>query len=191
MEMSNVWPTILAALPSVVVSIVGILFGVIQWINEKRRARNAKTTESLKEKLRCFYYPYLLLENENTEFYHLFIKDKEDDEVPFRTLTFLVNGRIDELSDNDKTILNTIVHNDIELYRLINQSGQHVDSNELRNDLSKIAVHYKLMELAYSGKIQEQANSTIYSSYVYPRGIKKKIQDEAARIEGEIKKLRS
>lgn len=189
MEMSNVCPTIIAALPAIAVSIISIIVNCIQWSKEKKRTKNAAICDALQKKLQCFYYPYLLLEKENTELYKMFAIKEKDKDKSFKTLVYLLNGQKDTFSENDKNILSIIIENDIKLRTLINENGQYIDSDSLRKDLSDMAVHYQLIELAYDGSISEVNGSNVYSKHVYPHDIQTKIEAEKKRIEEEIKEL--
>ena len=72
---------------------------------------------------------------------------------------------------------------------MINENGQYIDSDTLRKDLSDMAVHYQLIEMAYDGSINEVDGLQVYSKHVYPLDIQTKIEAEKKKIEDKIKEL--
>ena len=115
-------------------------------------------------------------------------EEKKNDDS-FKTLVYLLNGHKDDFSENDKSILRIIIENDGKLRKLINENGQYIDSDTLRKDLSDMAVHYQLIEMAYDGSINEVDGLQVYSKHVYPLDIQTKIEAEKKKIEDKIKEL--
>ena len=163
-------------------------------------------TES--EQLEKFYKPFQSNQKRSTELYKVFVKGKPE---CFRTLTYLIDpnqeypgyGRV-TLSQGDRALLDEIIEIGMEQYRLISEHADlisddelvgHRSASDLKDDradllgtglLAKAAAHYKLLQLAHAGKLENDPSR--YAEYVFPRElpiiIEKKIDAlEASQLE--------
>lgn len=141
------------------------------------------------EQLEKFYRPFHNNQKRSTELYKLFIQGKPEG---FRTLTYLIDpeqdypgyGRL-ELTSGDRSLLEEIITIGKEQYRLIAEYGGLITDPKLAGVLSesprnperpdlqgtgllaKAAAHYKLLELAYEGRLENDPER--YASHVFPR----------------------
>lgn len=193
MTYSEVLPTILAALPSVVIAIVSIcqtqkMHDKDQEIQQKRvseeleRQERKIRVEENKRKLESFYYPYLLIAKENTSLYEVFSKEYFAKDNSFRTLTALLSGT--EFPQNDYAILEQIIENDIRLKELINSRANVVDDENIRKELIKSATHYAVIELAFKKRISGEVER--FEPYVHPNEVYGLVEKKAKQLEEEI-----
>lgn len=186
------WSTVLSSLAAACVGLFGaVIVGLWTQRGVRRslsQAVNAAELKDLQTKLDSFYGPYL----QRSEINRLMIEEFRSHQVnpgQFRTLTLLLDPqRRSHLSKSDQTIVGEIVKNDIALNTLILKHTGLVDS-QVMNYLSRAGAHFRLMELAFEGKLENDPKR--FDTYVYPRQLDDVLRLEVKRLTDRCEKLRS
>ena len=182
MTYAEVLPTILAALPSVVIAFWSMWLTKKMHDKDLERQEKHSLAEENKQKLETFYYPYLLIAKENTSLYEVFSQEHRAKDENYRTLTSLVLGK--EFSANDYALLEQIIENDCHLKDLINKHADVVDDDTIRNKLVESATHYAIIELAFKKKISGEVER--FKPYVHPNDVYRLVEEKARKLEKEI-----
>ena len=175
-------PAAIAALASIVVAIVSMCQTRNIYKNDQKRRDNEKNVEEAKQKLKTFYYPYLLIAKENTSLYKVFSQEHIAEDENYRTLTSLLSGKV--FSENDSALLEQIIENDCRLRDLINKHADVVDDDSIRNKLVESATHYAIIELAFKKKISGEVER--FKPYVHPNDVYDLVEEKAKKLEKEI-----
>ena len=116
-------------------------------------------------------------------------KSHQADPGSFRTLILLLDPDWrNRLSKSDQTIVGEIVKNDIALNALIHEHAGLVDS-QVMNYLSRAAVHFRLIELAFEGQLENLPKR--FDPYVYPKQLDEVLRLEIKRLADRCENLRN
>lgn len=177
------WSTFFSTLLGAVVGAISAL--IVGWWSDRGTRRslsqhvNAAELKDLQTKLDAFYGPYLQRSAANKLLIEEF-RSLQPDPENFRTLTLLLTSDWRSLlSQSDQTIVGEIVENDIALCKLIHGSAGLVDSQVMMY-LSRAAVHFRFMQLAFEGKLGD--SSQRFDAYVYPRQLDAVLLLEVKRL---------
>jgi hypothetical protein len=186
------WSTVISSLLAALVGASGALI-VGRWGQRNiqqslSQSVNAAELKDLQTKLDTFYGPYLQRSEINRLMAEEF-KSHQTEPGSFRTLTLLLDpGWRSRLSKSDQTIVSEIVKNDIALNILIREHTGLVDS-QVMNYLSRAGAHFRLMELAFEGKLENLPER--FETYVYPKQLDEVLRLETKRLTGRCENLRS
>ena len=185
---SPLWTAALGALSALLGSLVGY------WSTQRSsqasiiQKTNELEIESIDRRLSEFVGPFMQLSAENKTL-SLEMKRRHGS-TNFRTLTALLTpGWRDGLSRGDANLLEVVVQNGVELRRLLMDKGSALVSPQLIPYFSQASSHFRFLELAYKGSLDEDAAR--YEAYVYPRQLDRIMELELARLEARRELLRS
>jgi hypothetical protein len=185
---SPLWTAALAALSALLGSLVGY------WSTQRSsrasiiQKTNELEIESIDRRLSEFVGPFMQLSAENMTL-SLELKRRHGS-TSFRTLTALLTpGWRDGLSRGDANLLEVVVQNGVELRRLLMEKSAAVVSPQLIPFFSQASSHFRFLELAYKGSLDEDAAR--YEAYVYPRQLDRIMELELARLQTRRELLRS
>ncbi|PTQ65157.1 hypothetical protein C8J45_1014 [Sphingomonas sp. PP-CE-3G-477] len=155
--------------------------GIIQKTNELE-------IESIDRRLSEFVGPFMQLSEENKT---LAAELKRGQTVSdFRTLTALLTpGWRAGLSSGDASLLSVVVDNGVALRKLLMENGAAAVSPQLIPYFSKASTHFRFLELAYKGSLDE--NPARFGDYVYPRELDGIMALELVRLQTRRELLRS
>jgi len=184
------WATVFSSLLAAGVGAGGAL--LVGWWSQRgirdSLAQNANAAElkELQAKLDSFYGPYRQLSEVNKLLADEF-KSRQPDKA-FRTLTLLLKEEWQKLiTKPDRAIVSEIVANDIALNKLIMEHSGLVDS-KLVPYLARAGAHFRLMELAYKGMLEDVPER--FQRYVYPRQLDEALNLEIDRLTNRCEQLR-
>jgi hypothetical protein len=149
-------------------------------LNEKKHEDERK---EIYKKLNEFYGPYQqLLETSRLLYDDIFKSNKPDN---WRTLIALLEG--EKLIGNDKEVYEQImsITDELEVLR-ISKSGL-VDDVVLQRLLAKAGTHYRIIKLAYNGKLTGEKNR--FENYVYPKELNQMINEKIILLQGRLDEL--
>lgn len=154
--------------------------GIIQKTNELE-------IESIDRRLSEFVGPFMQLSEENKT---LAAELKRGQTVSdFRTLTALLTpGWRAGLSSGDASLLSVVVDNGVVLRRLLMENGAAAVSPQLIPYFSKASTHFRFLELAYKGSLDE--DPARFGDYVYPRELDGIMALELVRLQTRRELLR-
>jgi hypothetical protein len=185
------WTTLLSSLAAALVGAGGALIVGLWSQRGIRRSLsqsvNAAELKDIETKLDTFYGPYMQRSETNRLLAEEF-KSHQPDPKTFRTLKLLIDPDWrNRLSRSDQTIVGEIVKNDIALSKLIHEHAGLVDSHVL-NYLSRAAVHFRFIELAFEGKLENLPKR--FDAYVYPKQLDEVLRLEMRRLTDRCETLR-
>lgn len=183
---------LLTALLSAAAALAGSFVGFLSARASSRATIVQKTNELEIERLDArmseFVGPFIQLSEEN-RLLALELK-RAQGKADFRTLTALLTpGWKAGLPKGDAKLLEAVVRNGAELRRLLMDKGSAMVSPSLTPVFSRASTHFRLLELAYEGSLEE--DPTRYAAYVYPRELDGIMEAERQRLEQRRELLRS
>ncbi|MEM0554622.1 MULTISPECIES: class I SAM-dependent methyltransferase [Aeromonas] len=151
---------------------------------DKKQIKDA----AVKEKLEKFFGPLAsLLEESRILYAHFAISEKETLSIHggyFRTLRYITTGdNLDNLNIHDKAILEQIVTISDKITTLIENHSGLVDNPELHSLLGKLCSHYRIIRLAFDGKLKDQHDNL--ENIVFPLEINGAIDNEIRKLESQ------
>jgi hypothetical protein len=151
---------------------------------EKKQIKDA----AAKKKLEQFFGPLAsLLEESRILYTHFAISEKmvlNGNGDYFRTLRYITTGdNLDKLSIHDKAILEQIVNISDKITKLIEDHSGLVDNPELHGLLGKLCSHYRIIRLAFDGKLKNQHDHL--EDIVFPLEINGAIDNEIRKLESQ------
>jgi hypothetical protein len=159
--------------------------------NEASLWQKANEVESkeIQEKLDRFYGPFSQMSGTNA----LLARDlrqRQADSTKFLLIEKLFDREwLSSLPDAEKTLVDEIVQNAVNLRKFIIENAKMVDS-KVQPYLSRVSAHYRILELAHSGKLGGDPKSFV-EKYVFPIQVDSVLALEVERLEKRKKLLRS
>lgn len=188
-------PAFLGAVVSALALIVTTIVSLMSlWLSDRnnRRTLLLRTREEkvkrLQDCLRNFLAPLQHLLGTSYALYVDF-KGKRGDE--FRTLTYLVENREDKnkgLNTNDRLLLVEILRVSRKIESLIDREYSALRNDKLRDALSQLIAHYRLMRLAFKGKIEKEAERT-FKNHVFPTRLSELLKEEIDATLADINRI--
>lgn len=161
----------------------------IKHIQEKHDLEKKQIKDAVvKEKLEKFFGPLAsLLEESRILYAHFAISEKKglkEDGDFFRTLRHITTGdNLDKLNIHDRAILEQIVTISDKITTLIENHSGLVDNPEFHSLLGKLCSHYRIMRLAFDGKLKDQHKHL--EDIVFPLEINGAIDNEIRKLESQ------
>lgn len=189
--------TAISSLATVIVSMCVAFFTIRKYGKDLKQQQDKQDIEkhhlissNAKEKLEKFYGPCnALLEESRLLYAHFALSEKQHcREIGdyFRTLRYISDDiGASKLSNHDQSILLTIIDTSKKIISLIEEYSGFVDNPELHSLLGKLCTHYKILVLAYDGKLVGQADNL--EEIVFPLEINGAIDSEIRRLKQIIK----
>lgn len=186
---SNFISELIKSLIPLVSALAGIIIG--GFINNRitiktlRAKANEPEIQEIRDSIRSFYQPILLLLRKNKKLYDMFSYGKPEG---FRTLVALLEGQT--FTGNDANLLSEIIKIDKEINEIITTEKGKIKSKEISETLSKASVHFDVIEMAYWKNIVGEHDR--FKNYVFPRELEdlivKEIDSLMTKLEGLEKK---
>lgn len=160
----------------------------IKYLQERNDLEKQQiSVDNAKEKLEKFFGPLsALLEESSILYSHFALSEKESLHARgdyFRTLRYITDSiGVDKLDTHDKAILEKIIEISEKINALIENHSGFVDNPEFHRLLGKLCSHYKILKLAFDGKLLEQSEHL--EGIVFPLEIN-------GAVDSEIRKLKS
>lgn len=197
-------PQAISSLVSVFALVVTAIFGILnlkhsQKVLERSDENNRRTlllrsreeeSKRLQKALTDFLLPLQHLLATSKTLYGDFKGSRGDD---FRTLTFLVANRAVErkgLSPNEEQLLLQILEISKMVEALIHEEYYLVGNKTLQDTLSQLAAHYRLMRLAYDGKLELDPERS-FKNQVFPTRIGELLEKEIADTDQKIRDIQA
>jgi hypothetical protein len=140
--------------------------------------------KNIQERLNSFYGPFRQLLGTSERLYAEFRSHQQDPET-FRTLVALLKGK--QFVGNDKMLIEQIIEITTKLDELI-LSRSALISEELQPTLWEASTHFRLIRLAYEGKLAGEPER--FERFVYPRVLNDAINTEIDRLRQRLDVLR-
>jgi hypothetical protein len=176
------WAPVVVGVLGTVVGLVGIAIGTYfnrQTLNQKRIEDERK---EIYKKLNSFYGPCVLLLRISTQYSDILRTDKDQD---FSVLMFFLSG--EQFVGNDAALYERINSTTNAIDDLIRTNSGLVDRQELRALLSRASAHFGVINLAYSGKLEGEAER--FLGHKYPVELTQELEAEIARLNARLSKL--
>jgi hypothetical protein len=190
---TQISPQIITAVVGFLGSCIGAVSGLVGSLiiavlsakYNKRTLEHLQHEEERKDilrKLNEFYGPYQQRLETSRQLYEKFRSGKPE---KFRTLIALLEGQ--KFSENDEHIYQEIlkITNELEELR-IGKSGL-VDDPELQFLLAKAGAHFRLIAMAFEGKLSGEVER--FKDYVYPRELNGKINERIKKLQDRLYEL--
>ncbi len=169
-------------LPSICTILVALISSSMV-IKSSNKASKSEEVKRLQNHLESFYYPFLLLSKKTTQLYNAF--DKITAGKRESSLGYLLNDK--QFEGNSLVLFNEIIENNKKLNELLIKYSCIINDKNLRDDLSKLSVHYTLLELAYYKKLN--GNETEFKEYIFPENVVKNVESEIEKISQRMTEL--
>ncbi|MFC1976364.1 hypothetical protein ACFLXQ_08185 [Chloroflexota bacterium] len=167
---------------TVVLGFLGMILGYsFQRLQLKLKQREDERKEIYK-KLNDFYGPVQQYLRKSEVLYKRFASTRPDG---FRTLVALLEG--EKFEGNDAVLLEQIIEIIVEVEKLILTQGGLIDDREIRDLFAKAGTHFRILQLAYHGKLKGDVER--FEGYVYPRELNQVIEDEIQKRKARLDEL--
>lgn len=183
---SNLWADIINMIIPLISAFGGIIIG--GFINNRMAIKTLKAKanepeiQEIRDVLRTFYQPILLLLRKNKQLYDMFKYDKPND---FKTLIELLKGRA--FTGNDRKLLSEIIKIDMEINNIILSEKGKIKNKEISETLAKASVHFDAIIMAYNKKIIGEPER--FKEYVFPKELEKQIAGEVDNLLTKLERL--
>lgn len=149
-------------------------------LQEKKQEDERK---EIYKKLNEFYGPYQqLLETSRLLYDDIFKKGKSEN---WKTLTEFLKGT--KLKGNDRQVYEQILEITIKLEELRTTNSGLVDDPKLRILLARAGTHFRIIRLAYEGKLSGEEER--FENYIYPRELNEMINNKIIDLQTRLDDL--
>ncbi|NRQ17681.1 hypothetical protein [Ensifer sesbaniae] len=152
----------------------GVLIAHLTGRSTLRQKSNEAEMKEIQERLNSFYGPFKIRSVENKLIANEFRQKQGGSD--FRTLIALLDPQWKtSLSNADQNLLKKMIDNGVTLRGLIQEKSGHV-YGPLMPRLAEAATHFTMLEMAYNDQLDNTPPR--FSTYVYPRELDEKIDEE-------------
>ncbi|MCB0197557.1 MAG: hypothetical protein KDJ65_36765 [Anaerolineae bacterium] len=144
--------------------------------------RREDERREIERKLRTFYGPLQQRLNRTKTLAVIFRANRP---LEFRTLTALLQG--EKFTGNDAELVNEIIQLGQEVEELLINEGGTVDDPYLRDLLIKAGTHFRILRMAYDGKLKGEVDR--FKEFVFPRELDQAVEDQRQRLKTRLNEL--
>lgn|GEM_PF-3180639 len=144
--------------------------------------KNDETRKETYKKLNSFYGPLLYLRSISKNLHVSLVKTRGNS---VSTLELLLSREI--ITDDENEIIGSILDISDSIDRLIIQNSGLIDDKSLREILSHMGIHLRILRLAFDKKISGPFSK--YEHYTFPVGLDDMLISEMARLDKELKEM--
>ncbi|MCC6782321.1 MAG: hypothetical protein IT457_05730 [Planctomycetes bacterium] len=135
--------------------------------------------------LDTFYRPYIQLSESNKAVYKE-LRERYADEPDYSTLTYLLRDH--QFQENDLALVKLLASNGRRLAALISDNAGCVDDADIQAALSKAAVHFWMLDMAFRKKLVGDGER--FAKFTYPKDLDMKLADKQGALQRELVNLR-
>ena len=166
-------------------SVVGSIGIYYQFLSNKGLLKRQQVEDERREiyqKLNAFYGPYQQRLAASSGLHEYLSAPKEQSS---RLLDILLS-RKPQLDENDKELLAQIIKINEELDHLTLTHGGLVDDPELRLLISKASTYFRIISLAYSGRV---AGKEHFKGIIFPKELVSKLEEDIISLKKRLDEL--
>jgi hypothetical protein len=150
---------------------------------------NETEVKAIQDQLDGFFGPFMQMSEVN-RLLSRDLRDRQADSATFLLLEKLFDREwLKNIPLGEKALVGEIAANAKTLREFISKNAKMVDL-KIQPYLSRVSAHYRVLELAYEGKLGEDGKPFI-DRYVFPRQIDEVLAFEVSRLERRRERLRS